>query len=201
MRHKTGLSAVVLVVMVIASLVAFSGDTEPPIPGTRVPSFALKNVEGEVHVLDEYLEGKYAVIMFIATQCPISNAYNERIVQAHNEYASRGVSFVGINSNRQESVAEIKEHSDQHGFTFPILKDLDNRVADAYGAHVTPEIYVVDGKGILRYHGRIDDSRDTDEITSHDLRVTLDALLAGREVPRAETKAFGCTIKRVKKQS
>jgi peroxiredoxin len=189
----------VFVVSMIWSLMAFSGSAEQTKPGAKVPPFTLKDVEGTDHSLDEYLKAKYAVIMFIATQCPISNAYNERMVQLQNDYRSKGVTFVAINSNKQESVDEIKEHSSKHGFRFPVLKDVDNRIADAYGAQVTPEIFVVDGKGILHYHGRIDDNRDIDEVTSQDLRAALDALVIGQEVPRAETKAFGCTIKRVRK--
>jgi peroxiredoxin len=201
MKKKSIVIAVMIVVVVsvVWSLLAFSGSAEPTKPGTKVPSFTLKDVEGKDHSLDEYLKAKYAVIMFIATQCPVSNAYNERMVQLQNDYASKGITFVAINSNKQESVDEVKEHSNKHGFKFPVLKDVNNLIADAYGAQVTPEIFVVDGKGILHYHGRIDDNRDLDEITSQDLRVALDALVAGKEVPRAETKAFGCTIKRVKK--
>lgn len=200
---KRSVVATVLAIALPAVGGAFflSGNAEPLKPGMQVPTFTLNDVEGHGHSLDEYLKEKYAVIMFIATQCPVSNAYNDRMVEVRKDYVSKGVEFVAINSNRQESVDEIREHSQKHGFAFPVLKDVDNTIADAYGAQVTPEIFVVDARGILHYHGRIDDSQETDEITSHDLRAALDALLAGKEVPRAETKAFGCTIKRVKKSS
>lgn len=168
-------------------------------PGSRVPEFSLNDVNGKSHSLKEYLSGKYAVIMFIATRCPVSNAYNERMVALARDYASRGVAFVGINSNKQESVEEVKEHAKSHGFTFAVLKDPGNEVADAYGAQVTPEIFLVDADGVLRYHGRIDDSRDQESVTSQDLRLALDALLGGKQVPRAETKSFGCSIKRVER--
>jgi peroxiredoxin len=168
-------------------------------PGSKAPSFALKDVEGKEYALSGFLASKYTVIMFVATQCPVSNAYNERMVKLYADYAGKGIAFVGINSNKQESTAEIKEHSSANGFTFTVLKDPGNVVADAYAAQVTPEVYVVDAQGIVRYHGRIDDSRDPSEISSHDLRLALDALLDGKEPPKTETKAFGCTIKRVKK--
>ena len=109
----------------------------------------------------------------------------------------RGIAFVGINSNRQESVEEIAGHAAEHGFTFPILKDVSNVQADHFGAQVTPEIYVYDPGWVLRYHGRIDDDRSGANVRSQDLRNALDAVLAGQAVPVAETKAFGCTIKRV----
>lgn len=168
-------------------------------PGAKVPQFTLDDVDGKAHTLQEYLGNKFVVVMFIATQCPVSNAYNGRMVQLATDYAPKGVTFVAINSNKQEGTAEVREHAKAHGFTFAVLKDPENLVADAYSASVTPEIFLVDRSGVLRYHGRIDDNRDLQEVTTQDLRLALDALLAGKDVPRAETKAFGCTIKRVSK--
>ena len=194
-----------LFVLIAALLIVGSirARSAPPAisPGAKAPSFNLKDVNGKEHTLEHYLKSKYVVVMFIATQCPVSNAYNDRMVKLYDQYASRAITFLGINSNKQENVGEIKEHSARHGFKFTVLKDVDNVVADAYGAQVTPEIFVIDPDGTIRYHGRIDDSQDTDEITSRDLNAALDALIAGKEAPRAETKAFGCSIKRIKRQS
>ena len=121
-------------------------------------------------------------------------------------YSKKGVQFIGINSNESEPVAEIVSHSKENKFSFPVLKDMDNKIADAFGARYTPEAYVLrvaqNGKGpkfTLAYHGRIDDSQDAKKVTSKDLEATLDALLAGKPIAKAETKAFGCAIKRIKK--
>ena len=81
---------------------------------------------------------------------------------------------------------------------FRVLKDLNNVVADKLEASVTPEIYVLNSKLEILYHGRIDDSRREDQVTSNDLRAALDRILAGKAVEVTETKAFGCTIKRIK---
>lgn len=169
--------------------------------GKQAPSFTLKDADGKDHSLDEYLAKKYAVVMFIATQCPISNDYNERMVELYNDFAPKGIAFVGINSNKQEDAEEVKEHAAKNGFTFDVVKDWNNVVADAYGAQVTPEIFVLDQKATVLYHGRIDDSRNPEKITSRDLREALTALLAGESIAKSVTKAFGCTIKRVKKES
>ena len=189
----------------VAGAVAFSVSRTAPVESLEVgkvgPSFTLKDVGGKEYSLKGFLESKFTVLMFIATQCPVSNAYKERMVQLEKEYAPKDIAFVGINSNKQEDIAEIKEHAAEHGFRFPVLKDWNNVVADEYGAQFTPEIFVLDGKGIVRYHGRIDDAKNPEKITTHDLSETLDSLLAGKPVPRPETKAFGCTIKRVKKES
>jgi len=165
--------------------------------GEKLQPFKLNDATGKTVDLGS-LQGRQAVVlMFIATQCPVSNAYNERMAALAREYGAKGVAFVGINSNRQESVEEIAGHAAQHGFAFPILKDVGNVQADHFGAQVTPEIYVYDPGWVLRYHGRIDDDRSGANVKSQDLRNALDAVLAGRAVPVAETKAFGCTIKRV----
>jgi peroxiredoxin len=164
----------------------------------KVENFTLEDYNGTKHSLKEYSSSKAIVLMFIATQCPVSNAYNERMVLLYKDYASKGISFIGINSNKQENVEEIKEHAKEHGFSFPILKDNNNVIADKVSASVTPEIFVLNGKFDVLYHGRIDDSRRESDVKSQDLRTALDALLAGKPVASTETKAFGCSIKRIK---
>jgi peroxiredoxin len=108
------------------------------------------------------------------------------------------VLFVGINSNKTEPTDEVAQHAKQHGLTFPILKDPGNKVADLYDARHTPEVFVVDPSGVLRYHGRIDENyEDASKVTSPDLKNALNALLSNKPIAKAETKAFGCSIKRV----
>jgi peroxiredoxin len=119
------------------------------------------------------------------------------MVQLFEDYNDKNVTFLGINSNKQESVKEIAGHSKENGFQFPVLKDEKNIIADKYKAQVTPEIFVVNTKMDILYHGRIDDSRREGDVNTQDLREALDAVLAGKQVPVKETKAFGCTIKRV----
>ncbi|MGC8784529.1 MAG: redoxin domain-containing protein [Armatimonadota bacterium] len=167
--------------------------------GQPIPNFQLPRADnGKMESLYGDRKQKATVIMFIATRCPVSNAYNERMRTIAQEYMAKGVRFVGINSNVIEPTQEVAEHAKQNRFPFPVLKDEGNKIADRFNAQFTPEIFVVDAKGVLRYRGRIDDSQNPANITSHDLRDTLDALLAGKNPPCAETKAFGCTIKRVR---
>lgn len=168
--------------------------------GDRAPTFSLPVAgEGrEVALADALAKNKLTVLLFVATQCPVSNAYNTRMAEIAATYAAKGVGFYGVNSNKQESVEEIVAHAKEHGFSFPVLKDAGNRVADLYGARVTPEVYVVDPQGVVRYHGRIDEQQaDPAAVKSPDLRDALDALLQGAAPKNPETKAFGCSIKRV----
>ena len=171
--------------------IGFTGELD------TVENFTLKDYEGKTHSLADYMDSEAIVIMFIATQCPVSNAYNTRMVDLYEAYKNKNVTFLGINSNKQESVKEIANHSKENGFQFPVLKDENNIIADKYEAQVTPEIFVLNGKMEVLYHGRIDDSRRADDVKSQDLRNALDAVLAGKKVPLKETKAFGCTIKRI----
>jgi peroxiredoxin len=167
--------------------------------GKEAPAFSLPDTQGKTRSLSEFLSGKGAVLIWVSTRCPVSNAYNGRMAELAKEYQARGLGFVGINSNKEEPVDEIAAHAGENGLGFPILKDAGNVVADQYGASVTPEVYLLDSKGVLRYHGRIDDNMKESAVTARDLRETLDRFLAGQEIARAESKAFGCSIKRVGK--
>jgi peroxiredoxin len=162
-------------------------------------NFTLKDFKGKSHELSDYQESKAIVLMFIATQCPVSNAYNSRMVELSEDYQSKNIAFIGINSNKQESIQEIAEHTEKNGFGFPVLKDDNNIIADQFKAQVTPEIFVLNSDFQVLYHGRIDDSQRESGVKSNDLRTALDEILADKSVSTTTTKAFGCTIKRVKK--
>ncbi len=186
-------------VLCLLALAAVPVSGESPAIGAAAPAFSLTAIDGKSFSLpDATKSNSLVVLMFISTQCPYSNAYNDRIRDLASAYSARGVQFVGINSNKTETVQDAVEHARKHGHTFTIVKDSGNKVADLYDARHTPEIFVVDKTGKLRYHGRIDEnSDDATKVTSPDLKNALDALLGGQSVARAETKAFGCSIKRV----
>lgn len=168
--------------------------------GAAAPDFTLPSAsDGKMVALKDLLaKNKAVAVIFVATKCPVSNAYNDRMAALAKEYAAKGIAVVGINSNKAELAPEVAAHAKEHGFTFSVVKDEGNKVADAYGAQKTPEVFVISPKGDLLYHGRIDESQDDPKgVKSPDLRNALEAILAGKPVPAAETKAFGCTIKRV----
>jgi peroxiredoxin len=195
---RPGLAAAAL--LATLGLPGSPASAAPLAPGAIAPDFTLPTASGGKLVsLKELLGRSRAVaILFIATRCPVSNAYNERMALLSAAYASKGIAFVGINSNKTEPAAEVAAHAKANGFGFPVLKDEGNRVADAYGATRTPEVFLLDPSGTVVYHGRIDENQDdAKNVMSPDFRNALDAVLAGKPVPVAETKAFGCTIKRV----
>ena len=166
--------------------------------GSQVTDFSIQDLDGKP-VAFATLRGPITVVTFIATQCPVSNSYNQRMNAIYQDYSSKGVKFIFVNANRTEPASEVREHAKRVGFAFPVYRDADNVLADRFDAQVTPESYVIDSAGIIRYHGSIDDSQNESHIRAQRLRLALDAVLAGKTVDQAETKAFGCGIKRVRK--
>jgi alkyl hydroperoxide reductase subunit AhpC len=141
------------------------------------------------------------VVVFISTVCPVSNSYNLRMKELYLDYASKGVKFEFLNANQNESQMDVEDHARSVGFPFPVAKDANNAMADRLGAEYTPESFVIDREGVIRYHGRIDDAQNPARVRQSSLRLAIDAVLAGGKVPAPETKAFGCVIKRVRKAS
>ena len=198
------LSAIALLLALAFASTAACGTEDSDTPnakaalaiGAAAPDFTLPDADGKQHSLAS-LKGKSGtLVLFIATQCPYSNAYNARMAKLAEDYRAKGVNVVGINSNSTEPAAEVKSHAAEKGLTFTILKDPNNKVADRFGAQVTPEAYLLDASGKLVYHGRIDNSRYGYVITATELRDAMEATLAGKPVEKAGAKAFGCSIKR-----
>jgi hypothetical protein len=144
----------------------------------------------------EVQPGQITVIAFVSARCPVSNAYGDRLQAIYSDYSTKGVQFRFVNSNVNEDGAEIMENSRRHGFTFPIEQDRKSELAIKYGAEFTPEIYIVDGDGTVRYHGAVDDAQNPARVKVQSLRLALDSVIAGKPVAVPVTKAFGCTIKR-----
>jgi peroxiredoxin len=188
-----------LLVLALLCAAASALTAEAPAIGAAAPDFQLTTVDGKAFSMaSEAKSHKAVVLMFISTQCPYSNAYNDRMRDMASAYAAKGILFAGINSNKTEDAAAALSHAKEHGHTFPIMKDPGNKVADAYDAQHTPTVYVIDAQGKVRYEGRIDENyEDPKGVTSPDLRNALDSLLAGKPIAKTTTKAFGCSIKRV----
>ena len=201
MKKYYALSLFLASIIVIAfAAVAGSGGTSdlpaPPAIGTTIDDFKLPDTNGAEHSLKS-LTGKHgAVLIFISVQCPVSNGYNERMKKLAEDYQARGINVIGINSNVTEPISSVKAHAADKHFTFTVLKDDGNKIADRLGATRTPEAYVIDANGKLVYHGRIDNSQNTANITANDLRDALDELLSGKAISKTGGAAFGCSIKR-----
>jgi len=203
MKKQHLFSLFLLSILVIAvAAVAGSGRSDnglpaPPAIGSTLEDFKLPDVTGGERTLNS-LKGKNgAVLIFISVQCPVSNAYNERMEQLAQDYKARGINVIGINSNVTESTEAVKDHAADKHFTFTVLKDPGNKIADRLGATKTPEAYLIDAQDRLVYHGRIDNAQNISNVSSNDLREAMDQLLAGKPISRTGGAAFGCSIKRV----
>lgn len=166
-----------------------------------IQPFSLSNFDGKICSLNDFAGKQLVVLAFLGTECPLAKLYGTRLEQLQKKYKPRGVAFVGINSNAHDSLAEVAAYAKAHGITFPILKDLENRVADQVGASRTPEVFVLDPDRIIRYSGRIDDQYGVgysrEKPTRSELAEAIDQLLAGKQVTMPRVEAVGCLIGRV----
>lgn len=171
--------------------------------GTRAPYFSLPDtVSGRKISLDQVQGERGTVVLFLCNHCPYVIHVNPELVRIAEEYAEKGVSFVGISSNDvekypQDGPDKMREYAAEVGYPFPYLYDESQEVARAYDAACTPDIYVFDEDLKLYYRGRLDGSRPGNDVplTGEDLRGALDTLLAGGSIPERQIPSAGCNIK------
>lgn len=173
------------------------------------PDFHLPGVDGRTYSLKDFEKARLLVVVFTCNHCPTAQAYEDRIIRLFNDYHSKGVALVAINPNDPQAVrldelgytdlgdsmADMRIRARDRKFPFPYLYDGDTQeTSRAYGVQATPHVFIFDQNRKLRYVGRIDNS-DVKEVTSHDARNAIEALLSGKPVPVARTRVFGCSTK------
>ncbi|MEO6694011.1 MAG: redoxin domain-containing protein [Ignavibacteria bacterium] len=164
--------------------------------GDKVSDFSVTNYDGSTYSLSTN-GAKATVVVFMSTECPFVQPYTDRLINLAKEFGSNGVTIWGVNSNKTEPIEEVMNHAKDKNYNFPVLKDVNNVVADQFGAARTPEVYVIDNNTMtIVYHGRIDDNKEADKVTSNDLQIALNEFLEGKQITNSETKAFGCSVKR-----
>jgi peroxiredoxin len=170
-----------------------------PSIGEQAPSFELPDTEGATWPLDG-AGAPATVVVFTCNHCPYALAWHERIADAARDYAGRGVRFLAINANDsdrypRDSLEAMRQRVGQESWPMPYLHDATQEVARAYGAKTTPDVFVIDASGTLRYRGAPDSDYDDPGQRAAWLRDALDAVLDGREPELAETRPVGCSIK------
>lgn len=168
--------------------------------GSRAVPFSLVNAADGKTVAFNPGDGRTSVVIFTCNHCPYAKAFEQRILTLARDYTAKGVAFYAVNPNDdvkypEETMEKMKERALEKQYTLPYLKDGDSSIARAYGAKVTPHVFLVDGKGEIRYRGYVDDSAKPEERQDAGLSNALDQLLAGKAITNTSTKAFGCTIK------
>lgn len=172
--------------------------------GDTVSDFQLKNVDGKMVSLADYKQAKGFIIIFDCNTCPMSRAYNSRIIDLNKKYTSQGFPVILINPNSdqvvpEESFNEMASHAKSHGYNFPYLYDGSQEVVKKFMPTNTPHTFVLnktaDGFKVA-YIGAIDNnSRNGAKASHHYVEEAVDELLAGKAVTTSKTKAIGCGVK------
>jgi len=194
-----------LLVLLLPAL-ALAGSPEKPSPiGKKIDNFKLRDYRGAERSLQDFSDHKIVVVAFVGTECPLAKLYGPRLAQLAKEFDSKGVAFVGIDANEQDTPSAIGTYAKATGLDIPILKDPNNKVADQFGAVRTPEVFLLDADRVVRYWGRIDDQYGIGflrpKATERDLAAALEEVLAGKTVSKPVTQAPGCFIGRVKPEA
>jgi peroxiredoxin len=175
--------------------------------GTKAPDFSLPNfagpdADGKAVSLADLSAAPAVLVMFICNHCPFVKHIAAGLAQLARDYQPRGVAIVGINSNDadkypDDSPTKMIEEAKARGYTFPYLYDRNQAVAKAYRAACTPDFFLFDKNRALVYRGQLDASRPDNGIpvTGADLRMALDALLAGEPISPTQRPSIGCNIK------
>jgi thiol-disulfide isomerase/thioredoxin len=165
---------------------AFGSESKAKI-GAKVTDFERSDSVGKSVKLTSALQGAKAVVLdFWSTRCPVSEKYEPVLKKLATEYSPKGVVFLAVDSNYNEPADEVQKVSTERSVPYRVLMDgKDGALATYFGASHTPEAYLITPEGVLAYHGNLDE-----------IGGALNAVLDGKPVPKAETRAFGCSIKR-----
>ncbi len=166
--------------------------------------FTLQNIDGKMVSMSDYTDAKGFIVTFTCNTCPYAVAYEDRLEALNKMYVNKGYPVIAIMPNNIEvkpgdNLDAMKVRAEAKGFTFPYLMDKGQKIYPQYGATKTPHVYVLQktNKGLqVKYIGAIDDNyQDASAVTKTYVQDAVNALLEGKKVPEAKTKAIGCSIK------
>lgn len=169
--------------------------------GAKAPNFDLPATDGKKYSLNDFAPAKALVVFFTCNHCPYVIGSDEVTRKTAEKFAKRGVQFVGINSNSENTVPAdsfemMQERMNLHRFPWTYLYDKSQEVAKAYGALRTPHFYLFDQNRHLVYTGRgVDSPRDTSKMTVNDLERAIEELLSGKPISIPLTNPIGCNVK------
>ncbi len=166
-------------------------------------ALSLPDCFGKPFELKQLDASPIVALAFVGTECPLAKLYGPRLQELSARYADKGVQFIAVCSNVQDSLTEIVAYRNKAGITFPMLIDSQQKLADRVKATRTPEIVLLDSSRAIAYRGRIDDQygigiareKPQQEFSA----LALDALLAGKTPVTTTTEAVGCLIGRQRK--
>jgi peroxiredoxin len=172
--------------------------------GADVPSgvsaVEMMGTDGAKVSLAKIKSSKGTLVFFTCNHCPYSKAWEERYSKLGNEAKAKGLGVIAINPNNparqaEDSLENMKKKAARLKMSFPYVVDEGSKLAKAFGAEKTPEFFLFDAKGKLIYTGAFDDSKDVKNVEETFLASAVDAMLSGKPIAKAETRAVGCGIK------
>jgi peroxiredoxin len=171
--------------------------------GTTAPDFSLLNtLDGTMVCRDDFKGKAGLLVIFMCNHCPYVKHVASALSELSSQYLAQNLGIVGISSNDvtaypDDGPEQMKVEAQTQGYKFPYLYDQSQAVAQAYHAACTPDFYLFDAQFKLIYRGQMDDTRPKQGqvATGQDLRVAIDALLAGQALPSVQKPSIGCNIK------
>lgn len=174
---------------------------EKPAEKDRVKEVSLKDIRGGKRTLEDWKDRKAVVLVFLGADCPLSNLYAVDLQKMAKAWQAKGVAFEGVHTDPETTAETATEHAKEHGLSFPLLLDTEQRLTRSLGIRVTPEAVVLSSSGVVLYRGRIDDRYTEDGIRRdgpqvRDLEAAVEAVLEGKAPAKAEVPGFGCPLPR-----
>ena len=172
--------------------------------GTKMPTFNLLGIDGEMYTNEIFHGKKGSLVMFICNHCPFVKHVNEEIVNLSNEIMGNDIGVIGINSNdstqekyAEDSIDKMREYADDLGYNFPYVVDEDQSVAKNFTAQCTPDFFLFDSDQNLVYRGQLDGSRPGNDVPTNgeSLRSAIQALLNNEDPISEQLPSMGCNIK------
>lgn len=183
--------------LLIAPVFAEEEELKPLAIGKSAPAWTnLPGVDGKKHSLADLAERKAVVLVFFENVCPDCELYTKRIAAIARDYEKRGVATVLMNvvPDEENSLAEMKKLVAERKIPCAYVWDKSQRIGKAYGATVTPQVYIFDRARKLAYRGAVDDHFKVSKVARRHARIALDEILAGKRVSKPVTEALGCDI-------
>lgn len=156
----------------------------------------LTGVDEKPHGSDDLKSAKAVAVVFTSTECPVANAYVERLAKLQKDYAKKGLVLVAMNSNKDENLKAMKLHAKKCGIDYSYLHDASQKVAKQFGAKATPEVFLLNQQWKIVYKGAIDDDVKLQGKPKHEyLRDAVEAVLAGKLPKKSTSRPIGCRIR------
>ena len=191
---RTILSAAVVAIAAAVAAVAIAAET--PRVGSPAPAFSLPDEQGVSHKLEDY-RGKTVVLEWTNQDCPyVQRHYDADTMEKLAEHFGTDVVWLAVNSTSDNTPKDTQTWKNEQGFQYATLQDPDGAVGHLYGARTTPDMFIVDAKGVLRYSGAIDDDpRGRADSPANYVDGALKALMANTDPDPSQTRPYGCSVK------